>query len=235
VHRVGEVAVAGQPVCDHEVPLAGAAGDRRAPGIALQRVRRGELLDVLADLTGDPGGETATEARKAQVDLAARKRLPRLVLRSLLAGVGAEQELAHPFLPGAPLRGGEQQLAGGEPDGADFGPDQVRRRGEVVFGERCLDLVGEALQVAGALRAAELDDLLPAGRCQRLGGGPAFEQPQDPGGAQVLAGDGQRGREGDEQVTTVIAASPAGGSRSLNWPRSLECNGPGAFTPWRSA
>src|SRR5262249_42383752 len=60
VHRVGEVAVAGQPVGDDQVALAGAAGDPGAPGIALQRVRRGELLDVLADLTGDPGGETAT-------------------------------------------------------------------------------------------------------------------------------------------------------------------------------
>jgi hypothetical protein len=41
----------------------------------------------------------ATEAGKAQVDLAARKRLLRLVLRVVVAG-GAEQELAHLFLPG---------------------------------------------------------------------------------------------------------------------------------------
>src|SRR5215831_18282470 len=101
VHRVGEVAVAGEPVGDDQVALAGAAGDRGAPGIALQRVRRGELLDVLADLTGDPGGETTTEAGKAQVDLAARKRLPRQVL-CRVAG-GAEQELAHAFLPGFAL------------------------------------------------------------------------------------------------------------------------------------
>jgi hypothetical protein len=40
----------------------------------------------------------------------------------------------------------------------------VLRRGELVFGQRRLDPVGEPLQVAGALRAAELDDLLPAGR-----------------------------------------------------------------------
>jgi hypothetical protein len=82
----------------------------------------------------------------------------------------AQQELAHSLLPGAPLRVEEQQLADGEPDGVDLGPDQVRRRGELVFGERGLDLVGEALQVAGALGAAELDDLLAAGR----GGLPAL-------------------------------------------------------------
>jgi hypothetical protein len=93
VHRVGEVAVAGEPVGDDQVALAGAAGDWGAPGIALQRVQRGELLDVLAGLTGDPGGETATEARKAQVDLAARKRVPRLVLRFWLAGL-AQQDRA---------------------------------------------------------------------------------------------------------------------------------------------
>src|SRR5207248_10881371 len=81
VHRVGEVAVAGEPVGDYEVALAGAAGDRGAPGIALQRVRRGELLDVLAGLTGDPGGESATEAREAQVGLPVQKRLPRHGLR----------------------------------------------------------------------------------------------------------------------------------------------------------
>jgi hypothetical protein len=38
----------------------------------LQRVRRGELVRMIADLTGDPGGETRTEAGKAQVDLAVR-------------------------------------------------------------------------------------------------------------------------------------------------------------------
>src|SRR5215467_14184700 len=35
VHRVGEVAVAGQPVGDDQVAVARAAGDRGAPGIAL--------------------------------------------------------------------------------------------------------------------------------------------------------------------------------------------------------
>src|SRR5208283_2084169 len=61
VHGVSQVAVAGEPVGDDQVTLARAAGDWCAPGVALQGVRRGELLDVLADLSGDPGGETATE------------------------------------------------------------------------------------------------------------------------------------------------------------------------------
>jgi len=132
---------------------------------------------------------------------------------------GWSSALAHPFLPGSPLRVDEQQLAGGEPDGLDLGPDQVLRRGELVFGERGLDLAGEALQVAGALRAAELDDLLPAGRGQRCGGGPALRQPQDPGRARVLSGDGQRGREGDEQAGAqpvqqppLVPAGPPGGA-----------------------
>ena len=40
------------------------------------------------------------------------------------------------------------------------------------------------------------------------GGRPAFEQPQDPGGAQVLAGDGQRGGEGDDQVGAQPVEQP---------------------------
>jgi len=48
--------------------------------------------------------------------------MPRLVLRFLLAGRGAEQELAHPFLPDSPLGVDEQQLAGGEPDRVHLGP-----------------------------------------------------------------------------------------------------------------
>ena len=81
-------------------------------------------------------------------------------------------------------------------------------RGELVFGEGGLDPVGEALQVAGALRAAELDDLLAGRRGQRLGGGPAFQQPQDPGRAQILPGDGQRGGEGDDQVGAQPVEQP---------------------------
>jgi len=49
---------------------------------------------VIADLTGDPGGETVTEAGRAQLDLAARGRLPHVgVLHGLVAsGAWAAQE-----------------------------------------------------------------------------------------------------------------------------------------------
>ena len=61
---VGEVAVAGQPRGDDQLGLARAAGDGGFAGIALQRVRGGELLDVVADLARDPGGKTITQARR---------------------------------------------------------------------------------------------------------------------------------------------------------------------------
>ena len=67
VQRVAEVAVVGQPAGDYELALTGLSGDRGASGVACQRVRRGELLGVVADLAGDPGGETVTQAGEAQV------------------------------------------------------------------------------------------------------------------------------------------------------------------------
>src|SRR6266516_7715713 len=79
--RTGEVAVAGQPAGDHQLAFAGAAGDRGLARVALQRVRRLVLADVVADLAGGPGGEAVTEAGKAQVDLAAREPLPLVQLR----------------------------------------------------------------------------------------------------------------------------------------------------------
>src|SRR5207249_10351738 len=96
----GQVAVAGQSGGHHELAPAGAPGDRGLAPVALQRVRRGELRRVIADLTGDPGGETGTEARKAQVDLAVRDRLPRLVAPR---GRQGGQQLAHPPFPGPAL------------------------------------------------------------------------------------------------------------------------------------
>jgi len=81
---VPEEVVVSEAASDHELRLAGSASHRRLAGVALERVRRLELLGVISDLTGDPGGEAVTEARKAQVDLAARKALPPLVLPRLL-------------------------------------------------------------------------------------------------------------------------------------------------------
>src|SRR5947209_17285463 len=91
VHRGAQIVVVGQTAGDDEVVLAGAAGDRGGAGVALQRVRRVELCDVFADFARDPGGETITQARHAQVDLAARERFPRVgVLRGVIAaGAGA--------------------------------------------------------------------------------------------------------------------------------------------------
>jgi hypothetical protein len=69
---VGRVAVAGQPGGHDQLTSAGAAGDRGFAGIACQRVRRPELLGMVADLVGDPGGEAVSEPWEAEVDLAAR-------------------------------------------------------------------------------------------------------------------------------------------------------------------
>jgi hypothetical protein len=65
-----------------------------------------------ADVPGRPGGETVTQAREAQVDLTAGKRLPLEVLIGLgSSGSGdAEQQLAHPFVPDPSLRSDGQQL-----------------------------------------------------------------------------------------------------------------------------
>jgi len=97
------VAVAGQPAGHDQLVLAGAAGDGGLAGVACQRVRRPELLGVVADF-------------------AARERLPLVDLAcSGLLGTpvpgGAEQQRAHPAFPGPALRGDQQQLGGGQADG----------------------------------------------------------------------------------------------------------------------
>ena len=84
LHGVAQEAVMGEPTGDDELALARPARHRRLARIALQGVRRFELLGMVADLGCDPGGETVTEAGKAQVDLAAREALPPLVLPGLL-------------------------------------------------------------------------------------------------------------------------------------------------------
>ena len=81
LHGVSQVTVAGQPAGDDVFALPGSPGDRGLPGVACQCVRGIELLDVVTDFSGHPGGETVTQAREAQVDLAAGERLPRLFLR----------------------------------------------------------------------------------------------------------------------------------------------------------
>src|SRR5712691_8308349 len=208
---VAEVAVVGEPAGDDELALAGAPGDRRFAGVALERARRLELLRVVADLAGDPGGEAVTEARKAQVDLAAREALPPFVLARLLcsaAAGGAEQQLAHPPLPGASLAADREQLLGGEPDRVGLGADEIGARLELVGRERRLDPVSEALGPAMVAGAGVLDELLASGAGERLHARPALEQPQEDGRAEIGAGDLKRGREGAEQVLAEPVQEP---------------------------
>jgi hypothetical protein len=119
LHGVAEVAVAGEAVGDDELALAGTSGHGCFAGVALEPVRRVEVGDG-ADLSGHPGGETITEAGKAQVDLAARDRRPRRVLLGLVVASGsggAEEELSHAAFPVATLGAEGEELVGEEADG----------------------------------------------------------------------------------------------------------------------
>src|SRR6266536_61197 len=216
--RGGQVAVAGQPAGHHQFGLAGAAGDGGFAGVACQRVRRLELFRVVADLVGDPGGEAVTKAGKAQVDLAARERLPQLVLWwgvGASLSRGAQQQRAHAALPGATLVADGQQLGGAKSDRIGLGADQVVPRGELVAGQRRGDLVGQALGPAVVGRSGEGDQFVAGCRSQGLGGGPALQQLEDGRGAQVVAGDLQGGWEGRDEVLAQPveqAALVAGGT-----------------------
>ena len=117
------------------------------PGVTCQCVRGIELLDVLTDFPGHPGGETVTQAREAQVDLAAGERLPRLVVLLVRGPAGsgrAEQQVAHPLLPDPALRADCQQWGGGQPDGVGLGPHEIVTGSECFVGQGDGDLIGEA-------------------------------------------------------------------------------------------
>jgi len=160
VHRVGEVAVARDSLRNDQLAFSRAARDRGSAGVALQRVRRGELLEVVAELSGDSAGQTGTESGEAEVDLACRKGVGRVSVVGVRVGWAAEQQLAHLPLPYPALRGDEQQLGGQQADSVDLGRDQVGRGDEVV-GIQCREhAVGELLDVAGTLGASELDELV---------------------------------------------------------------------------
>ncbi len=110
---VVEEVVARQALGHDDLGLARAPRDRCLARIACERVRRLELFWVIADLTGDPGGETVTEAGKAQLDLALGESLAHVgVLHGLVASGAwaAEEQLAHALLPGSTLVAGEQEL-----------------------------------------------------------------------------------------------------------------------------
>jgi hypothetical protein len=158
---------------------------------------------MVADLAGDPGGEAVSEPWEAEVDLAARERLPRLVLPGL-AGLavsrGTHQQLAHAPLPRPPLGVDGQQLGGGQADGVGLGPHQPGAWGEVVGGQRGGNLVGEAVGPAVPGRAGKADQLLTRGGGELVAGRPALQQLEDGWGAQVVARDGQDGWVGRDEV-----------------------------------
>jgi hypothetical protein len=76
VHGGTEITVVGEASGDDELVLPGASGDWGAAGVALQPVRGVELVDVLADLTGDPSCEAVSQAGAAQVDVPPGKAFP---------------------------------------------------------------------------------------------------------------------------------------------------------------
>jgi class 3 adenylate cyclase len=200
---VAQEAVAGQSVGHNEFALAGTAGHGGFAGIALERVRCLEAFGMVADLTGDPGGETITEAGKAQVDLAARERLPQVFLRgpfrSSLSGC-SQEDRAHPSFPGSALSADGEELGCGQADGVGLGPHEVVPGNEVVGGQSLVDLVGETVRPAMFGCPSEGLQLLVGGAGQGRRGGPAFQQPQERRAAQVVAGDAQGRRERGQQV-----------------------------------
>jgi hypothetical protein len=95
VHGGADVSVVRQAAGDDEFTATGSSGARCGTTGALQRVRCVELLDMMPDLTGDPGGERIPETGEAEVDLTTRDRFPRirvLQLVSLAISGAAEQQ-----------------------------------------------------------------------------------------------------------------------------------------------
>ena len=115
---------------------------------------------MVADLTGDPGREAVTQARKAEVDFAARHRLAPVAVglgwQDAAAGSGcAQQQLPHAPLPGSALGTDEQQLGDRELDGVDFGLGKRLAGGEVLAAQHLADAVGEPVGVAAVGGAGE--------------------------------------------------------------------------------
>ena len=108
---------------------------------------------MVADLTGDPGREAVTQARKAEVDLAAQHRLAPVAVgldwQDAAAASGcAQQQLPHAPLPGSALGTDEQQLGDRELDGVDLGLGEPLAGGEVLAAQRPADTVSEPVRVA---------------------------------------------------------------------------------------
>jgi hypothetical protein len=136
------------------------------------------------------------------------------------------------------LRADGQQLDRGQADGVGLGVHQVVAWGEVVAGQGLVDAVGEAVGPAVPAGASEGDQLLVAGGGELVAGGPALQQAQECGRAQVVAGDRQRRREGRKQVlaqpvaqATLVAGGPvvvAGDRAQLPGQLAMRDQGPQA-------
>ena len=192
VDGVGEVVMAVGAVGDHVRRRAGTAGHGRLAGVALEGVGRGELLDVVTDLGGHPGGETDSETGNAQVDLAARDPLPRGCLRGgsgPARGTGTQQQRLHASPPASALRAEALQLADRAADAVGPGRQHRGARDEAVSGQRRGHLVGEPVRLA----VMPAPRPRPEGRPDRPGQacvrGPALERGQRGGSAQVVAGE----------------------------------------------
>ena len=88
-----------------------------------------ELSDRVADFTGDPGGETVSEPRKAEVDLAARDRRPPSGLRvAVLAPAPSVRRGGTRLMRRSQARrwrAQQQQLGAAQADGVGLGPHQI--------------------------------------------------------------------------------------------------------------
>ena len=164
---------------------------------------------MVADLTGDPGRETVTQARKAEVDLAARHRLAPVAFglgwQGAAAASGcAQQQPPHAPLPGSALGADEQQPGDHELDGVDFGLGQCLAGGEVLAAQRLTDTASEPLWVAAVGGAGEGDQFLAGGGGQGGRGRPALQHAQEGGGAHVRPSDLDRGGEDGQQIGAVF-------------------------------
>ena len=158
VHGRAEVAVVRQPAGDDQFATARSSGYRGGAGVALQRVRRVKLLDVVTDFAGDAGGEAIPEAGEAEVDFIARDRFSRVGIPGLvgaaLAAI-AQQELTHAAHPVPPGLAQGQQLGRGERDGGGLSPDQVVAHRQLLGGQGVKDTHREPARPAMARGARE--------------------------------------------------------------------------------
>src|SRR6266568_63993 len=203
VHGSAEVAVVGQTTGDDQFTAPGAAGDRCCSGVTLQSAGRFELLDVVSDFAGDPGGEDVPETGEAEIDVTARDRFSRIKLLRLFATAAAgraQQQFTHPAFPRLPRLTQRQQLSGRQRDGGFFRADQIVFDGQLLSGQGIRYANGEPVWPAVLRGASERLDVLTAGRGEVRMARPAGQHLEHDRGTEIIAGDHQRGRERRQQV-----------------------------------